>query len=118
MPIVGAGFAASTETRRPSSDALMTVACSGSGCGASPAGRFDGLFRNSAGTAGVASILVGDSNGAYDILASFGTSVLSALVTADGRAASRGLAPSGAPFPLAAISASIERSHLRMGRIP
>ena len=53
MPIVGAGFSASTDASRPPNVGAMSVACSGSGCGSSGTaqGRFDGLFRNSAGTA-------------------------------------------------------------------
>jgi hypothetical protein len=86
IPIVGVGFSASTDSQRPNSVAPMTVSCSGGGCGSSPVGRFDGLFRNSAGTVGIAALVVGDSAGFYDILASFGTTT-AALVASDARAA-------------------------------
>ena len=77
-PIVGAGFSASTEAQRPSSVGAMSVTCAGSGCGGSPAGRFDGLFRTSAGTTGIASIIAGDSAGAYQVIASFGPAAIAA----------------------------------------
>jgi hypothetical protein len=67
----------------------MTVACTGTGCGSagSTFGRFDGLFRNSAATSGIATLVVGDSAGGYDVTAGFGSATLSraALVAADGR---------------------------------
>jgi hypothetical protein len=104
VPIVGAGFSTSN----------VFVTCSGSGCGSSPSGRFDGLFRNNAGTTGIASIVVGDSAGAYDVLASFGTSATqSALVAKDARAFARTLPPPGA-----LMHAELHRSFARIGRLP
>ena len=95
IPIVGAVFSASTDAQRPASVGSMTVACSGTGCGASGStfGRFDGLFRNSAGTSGIATLLVGDSGGSYDVTAGFGatTSATARLAAADGRNALRRL---------------------------
>jgi len=96
VPIVGAGFSASTDTSRSPNVGAMTVACTGSGCGSSgsAAGRFDGLFRNSAGTTGIAAISVGDSGGGYDVVASFGPPTPAvALPAADARAAARWSAP-------------------------
>jgi len=111
MPIVGAGFSASTDASRPSNVAPMTVTCGGSGCGSSPVGRFDGLFRNSAGTIGVASIVVGDSAGAFDVLTSFGaTTSAAALVAADARALARNIPISGRN--------EVARPMMRIGRVP
>jgi hypothetical protein len=89
LPIVGAGFSASTDAQRPGGVGPMTVACTGTGCGSagSTFGRFDGLFRNSAATSGIATLIVGDSAGGYDVTAGFGSATLSraTLVAADGR---------------------------------
>src|SRR5258706_3200 len=89
LPIVGAGFSASTDAQRPGAVGPMTVAGSGTACGCpgSRFGRFDGLFRNSAATSGIATLIVGDNAGGYDVTAGFGSANLSraALVAADGR---------------------------------
>jgi hypothetical protein len=88
VPIIGAVFSASTDATRPASVGPMTVACSGTGCGdpGSTFGRFDGLFRNSAGTSGIATLTVGDGAGSYEVTAGFGGLTLArALVAADGR---------------------------------
>ena len=106
MPIVGASFSSSN----------VNVTCSGTGCGSSPGGRFDGLFRNSAGTIGVASIVAGDSNGAYDVLASFGTSTAAAMLTSDARALARVIHSIAMPTALA--HAQLQRSFARPGRLP
>ncbi len=67
----------------------MTVACTGTGCGSASStfGRFDGLFRNSAATSGIATLIVGDNAGGYDVTAGFGSATLSraTLVATDGR---------------------------------
>ena len=108
MPIVGAGFSSSS----------VNVACSGSGCGSSPTGRFDGLFRNSAGTAGVASIVVGDSAGAYDVITSFGTSVnTAAMIASDIHAFVRGIPP-GSGMPVGGAHSEFQRSFRRPARTP
>jgi hypothetical protein len=115
IPIVGTAFSASTDSQRAAGVGAMTLACTGSGCGSSPAGRFDGLFRNSAGTSGVASIIVGDSNGGYDLIANFGTPGSTPLVAADATAAAIHIAHPGAgaaPPPRALVA--LDRS--RMGR--
>jgi len=106
MPIAGAGFSGSN----------VNVTCSGTGCGSSPSGRFDGLFRNSAGTSGVASIVVGDSNGAFDVLTSFGTSAASAMLASDARALARAVPALAMPGALA--HAQLQRSFARPGRVP
>lgn len=89
IPIVGAVFSASTDAQRPASVGPMTVSCSGTGCGdpGSTFGRFDGLFRNSAGTSGIATLVVGDTAGSYDVTAGFGTTLTThaSLAAADGR---------------------------------
>jgi hypothetical protein len=54
MPIVGVGFSASTDPQR--GVGTMTLACNGSGCSGPRVAVRRSLFRNSAGTAGVASI--------------------------------------------------------------
>jgi hypothetical protein len=116
VPIVGSGFSASTDSQRPSNVAPMTVTCGGTGCGSSPVGRFDGLFRNSAGTTGVASIIAGDSTGFYDVRTSFGTSTIAALVATDARAVARASSVGARPDALA--HAEFQRSFARAGRIP
>lgn len=115
MPIVGAGFSASTDASRPSSTGAMTVACSGSGCG-SPGtvqGRFDGLFRNSSATSGVASIVVGDSAGAYQLVANLGPPGAQ-LAAADARAASQHVTP---PAPVLPTASTIMHPLSRVARI-
>ena len=112
VPIVGAGFSASTDAGRPSGVGAMTVVCSGTLCGSSPAGRFDGLFRNSAGTAGIASLVVGDSGGAHEVVTSFG---LGSLAAADARAAMP--ARVGVMSAFAARAASADRSFGGLARI-
>jgi hypothetical protein len=109
VPLVGAGFSASTDVSRPSNVGAMTVACTGSGCGTtgSAAGRFDGLFRNSAGTIGIASITVGDSGGGYDAVATFGPATSSSMLpVSDARAAARWSAP---PESIGAFTAGMAR---------
>ena len=102
-PITGAGFAASTDPQRGPGVGALSVTCAGSGCGSSPSGRFDGLFRNSAGTTGIASFVAGDSNGAFDVVTSFGTTLSAAqLVAADARSAARAL-PAVARLPVSAF---------------
>ncbi|HUK64688.1 MAG TPA: hypothetical protein VLV15_15210 [Dongiaceae bacterium] len=115
IPIVGTAFSASTDSQRAAGVGAMTLACTGSGCGSSPAGRFDGLFRNSAGTSGVASVIVGDSNGGYNLIANFGTPGSTPLVAADATAAAIHIAHPGAgaaPPPRALVA--LDRG--RMGR--
>ncbi len=112
-PIVGAGFSASTDAGRPSGVGAMTVVCSGTGCGSSTAGRFDGLFRNSTGTAGIASLVVGDSGGAFDVVTSFGTGSLAA---ADARAAVRGTPGAIGLMPISAGVATSNHSFAGLGR--
>jgi hypothetical protein len=108
LPIIGAGFSASTGAQRPGGVGPMTVACTGTGCGASGSafGRFDGLFRNSAGTSGIATLVVGDGSGSYDVTAGFGNTTLAraAIVAADGRNAISRLA--NAPPGAMAIAAN------------
>src|SRR5262249_33478614 len=102
IPIVGAGFSASSDPQRPTYVAPLTVACTGNGCGSSGSaqGRLDGLCRNSAGTTGVAQIVLGDSNGAYEVVASFGMPAsTSQIAAADARSAMQHIVtpPSVAP---------------------
>jgi hypothetical protein len=69
VPINGTVFSAATGTNLPANVAAMTVTCAGTLCVQNPAGRFDGFFRNSAGTAGNANINVGQ----YFVQTTFGT---------------------------------------------
>jgi hypothetical protein len=119
IPIVGAGFSASSDSQRPTYVAPLTVACTGSGCGSagSAQGRFDGLFRNNAGTTGVASIVLGDSNGAYEVVASFGLpGSASALAASDARAAMQRIVPQPSVAP--STASTFTHSLARIGRIP
>jgi hypothetical protein len=119
IPIVGAGFSASSDSQRPTYVAPLTVACTGSGCGSagSAQGRFDGLFRNNAGTTGVASIVLGDSNGAYEVVASFGLPGSgSALAASDARAAMQRIVPQPSVAP--STASTFTHSLARIGRIP
>lgn len=115
VPIVGAGFSASTDARRPARVGTMTIACSGAACTSGPAsGRFDGLFRNNAGTAGIASIVLGDANGAYDVVTTFGTTAALQMSAADARAAARFTTPMS-PAPI--LVHAIGRPAARIARI-
>ena len=116
VPIVGAGFSASTDSQRPARVGAMTIACSGPACTGGPAsGRFDGLFRNNAGTAGIASIVLGDANGAYDVVATFGTTASLQMPAADARAAARFTTPAS-PAPI--LVHSVGRPTARNAHIP
>ena len=115
IPIVGVSFSANTDSQRPAGVGAMTLACTGSGCGSNPTGRFDGLFRTSSGASGVASIIVGDSNGGYNLIANFGTPGSTPLVAADVSAAAIRIAnpgPGAAPPPRMLVA--LDRG--RMGR--
>jgi hypothetical protein len=117
MPIAGVAFSASTDPQRGVGS--MNLICSGSGCGSNASGRFDGLFRNSAGTAGVASILVGDSGGGYSLVANFGTPGSIPMVAADVGAAAIRIAspvPGGAP-PARAVVA-LDRGRIGRSSLP
>ena len=115
VPIVGAGFSASTDAQRPARVGAMAIACSGAACtGAPAAGRFDGLFRNNAGTAGIASIVLGDANGAYDVVATFGTGAALQMPAADARAAGAITTP---PSPAPTLAHTIGRAPARIARI-
>lgn len=119
IPIVGAGFSASSDSQRPTYVAPLAVACTGSGCGSagSAQGRFDGLFRNSAGTTGVASIVLGDSNGAYEVVASFGLpGSASQIAAADARAAMQRIGPPASVAP--GIASTFMHPLARIARIP
>lgn len=119
IAIVGAGFSASSDSQRPTYVAPLTVACTGSGCGSagSAQGRFDGLFRSNAGTAGVASIVLGDSNGAYEVVASFGLpGSASALAASDARSAMQRIVAPPALAP--SIASTFMHPLARIARIP
>ena len=120
VPIVGAGFSATTDAQRSAGVGSMTVACSGNGCGSSGSatGRFDGLFRSSSGTNGTATRVVGDSAGNYDVTASFGPapSARANVVAADASSAIGRLAN---PHPVSFTGTyGIAGSRMGASRIP
>jgi hypothetical protein len=115
VPIVGAGFSASTDTQRPPRVGAMAIACSGAACTGGPAaGRFDGLFRNNAGTTGIALIVLGDANGAYEVVTSFGSTAALQMSAADARAAAAITTPAS-PAPI--LAHTIGRAPARIARI-
>lgn len=79
MPIVGIVATAATAPTN-NVTGTMTVSCAGTTCIPNAAGRFDAIFRNSSGTAGSATISVGQ----YFVQTTFGTPTTSmSLVQAD-----------------------------------